>query len=66
MKRILTIISIALLPFVGVNAQDKEKNYLPEAGDMALGVNLMPVFKYAGNLFNGNTNNGSTYYNNNR
>lgn len=61
MKRILTIISIALLPFVGVNAQDKEKNYLPEAGDMALGVNLMPVFKYAGNLFNGNTNNEIDY-----
>jgi hypothetical protein len=30
---------------------------LPEAGDIALGFNAIPFFRYVGNTFNGNTNN---------
>lgn len=30
---------------------------LPQAGDIALGFNAIPFFRYVGNTFNGNTNN---------
>lgn len=35
-----------------------KKNYLPEEGDFALGIDATPVFKYIGNMFNGNLDNG--------
>lgn len=58
MKKIFLIIALCL-PMISVNAQneDKEKTYLPEKGDMAIGVNLHPVFNYVGNMFNGTTDN---------
>lgn len=47
------------MPFVGTNAQTKksEKDYLPKQGDWAIGVDVVPVLKYIGNAFNGNTDN---------
>lgn len=59
MKKIISIIMIAaLLPFAGASAQEQEeKQYLPEAGDWALGIDVVPVLRYIGNAFNGNTNN---------
>lgn len=58
MKKILSIIIIGLLPLMGANAQEKaQKNYLPEEGDWALGIDVVPLLKYVGNAFNGNTNN---------
>lgn len=60
MKKILFIITICLLPFAGTNAQQTEKStkdYLPKAGDWAIGIDVVPVLKYVGNAFNGNRNN---------
>lgn len=58
MKKILSIIMIGLLPLMGVSAQEKaQKNYLPEEGDWALGIDVVPLLKYVGNAFNGNTSN---------
>lgn len=58
MKKIISIITICLLPLMGVSAQEKaEKQYLPEEGDWALGIDVVPVLRYIGNAFNGNLNN---------
>lgn len=58
MKKFL-IIMAALVSFAGMDAQEQktETQYLPEAGDWALGVDVVPVLRYVGNAFNGNTNN---------
>lgn len=49
MKKILSIITICLLPFVGANAQEEAgKQYLPEAGDWAIGVDVVPLLKCIG------------------
>lgn len=46
-----------------VMAQDEEptnkkgKPLLPKQGDFGVGVNLIPIFNWAGNMFNGNVNN---------
>lgn len=46
-----------------VMAQDEEptnkngKPLLPDAGDFGVGVNLVPMFNWMGNMFNGNNNN---------
>jgi hypothetical protein len=60
-KIILTVATI--FAFGVVTAQDlkskKGENYLPEAGDWAISFNANGVFEYAGNAFNGNTNNNA-------
>lgn len=60
-KIILTVATI--FAFGVVNAQDlkskKGENYLPEAGDWAISFNADGIFEYAGNAFNGNTNNNA-------
>ncbi len=62
MKKILSILIIALIPLTGVNAQTKqEKQYLPEEGDWAIGIDVVPVLQYIGNAFNGNTDNKIEY-----
>lgn len=42
-------------------AQDESKSKksieLPKAGDIGLGIDMVPMFKYVGNMFNGNLNN---------
>ena len=35
----------------------KSKEYTPVAGDVTLGVNLLPFLNYFGNMLNGSTNN---------
>lgn len=76
MKKLLIIIA-CLLPLIGANAQKTkcEKDYLPKQGDWAVGIDVVPVLKYIGNAFNGNTDNsidhlggtpftkGSNYFN---
>ena len=60
MKRFFAIITVCLLAFGFTNAQavsGKQKIYLPHKGDFAIGFDLKPILKYAGNLFNGNMNN---------
>lgn len=62
MKKFISFIAIGLIPFMGISAQSENgKNYLPEEGDIAIGINVKPVFKYVGNIFNGNTNNEMDY-----
>lgn len=62
-KKVLFVASIFLA--TATFAQDgltskKGEAYLPEAGDYALGFDGTPFLNYAGNLFNGNTNNTLT------
>jgi hypothetical protein len=58
-KIILTVAAVFALTFA--NAQDikssKGENYLPEAGDWAIGFNADGLFKYAGNMFSQAGNN---------
>lgn len=60
MKRILSIIFIALMTFSFANAQDSlmtNKNgypLLPQQGDIAIGMTMTPMFNYFGNFFHGN------------
>ena len=64
MKNISLILLACLFAF-NVQAQDngdvltgkKGQPILPEAGDIGLGVNLIPLFNWFGNSFNNNSNN---------
>lgn len=60
MKKILSILLVALFPFAETYAQDNnEKNtqgkalkqYLPEKGDWGIGVDVVPLLKYIGTAF---------------
>lgn len=54
MKKIIAIILSASLFPAMLWAEDKEqKQYLPEEGDWALGIDVVPILKYIGNAFNG-------------
>ena len=54
MKKIIAIILSACLFPAMLWAEDKEqKQYLPEEGDWALGIDVVPILKYIGNAFNG-------------
>jgi len=62
MKNIFAVLFLALFVFNSADAQDVLKNkngreILPVQGDIALGVNAVPVFNFLGNAFNGNTSN---------
>lgn len=58
MKKI-AIFALALLTVAGASAQETEKKeFKPQAGDWAVGVDMAPVFKFVGNVFNGSTDNG--------
>lgn len=57
MKKLLSIIAVGLVSFMDISAQNDGKNYLPEQGDVAFGVNVKPILKYVGNVFNGSTSN---------
>lgn len=60
------IVLAAILFSVGVayaqnseetGAKPKKAIELPKAGDIGLGIDVVPVFRYVGNMFNGSTNN---------
>lgn len=59
MKRIFSITALCLFALLSVNAQENKPAtvYVPEKGDLAIGVDLKPILKYVGNMFNGNTGN---------
>lgn len=64
MKRVFIIITACLFTLGTTFAQtveSKQKSYLPEKGDWAIGIDLKPVLNYVGNIFNGNTNNTVDY-----
>lgn len=63
----LTILICALFLSAGVMAQEfdmlskRGEPILPKAGEIALGIDAMPVLDYFGNLFNGTTNNSTSF-----
>ena len=64
MRRFFIIITACLFALGTTNAQTvegKQKSYLPEKGDWAIGIDLKPVLNYVGNIFNGNTYNTINY-----
>lgn len=56
MKKINIIISFIFLGILCMNAQEeievKKKDYLPKAGNFAIGTDVTPVLRYFGNFFN--------------
>ena len=56
MKRYILLLTLCVLTFVNVKAQDEKKVYLPEQGDIAIGFDAAPVLNYVGNLFNNTAN----------
>ena len=53
MKRILIGFLASLIAVTTMSAQDSErKQYLPEAGDYSIGIDIKPLFKYVSGLFN--------------
>lgn len=62
MKRKVFLCAL-LMAFVGttLSAQEEKSKtrtlQLPQAGDIALGIDVVPMFKYVGNFFNGTTDN---------
>lgn len=65
----MTILFIALGLFAYAQAQEDEGefvskkgiNILPEKGDIALGINGIPIIRYFGNIFNGTANNTASF-----
>ena len=52
-KKITTLLMLSVLP-LGVLTAQQEKDYLPKAGDWALGIDMQPVYQFFGNLANDN------------
>lgn len=49
---------MCMAPLAMASAQEEPaKQYLPEKGDVAIGIDVAPLFRYVGNLFNNSTNN---------
>ncbi|MDD2563405.1 MAG: hypothetical protein PHU27_04245 [Salinivirgaceae bacterium] len=63
--RKLHLLLLALILTFSVIAQDEkpieEKQYLPQAGSIAIGIDGGPIFDYLGNMFNGTINNGLNF-----
>lgn len=58
MKRYIVLLALCVITASQALAQDNtEKQYLPEKGDFSLGIDVAPMFKYVGNIFNGSTDN---------
>jgi hypothetical protein len=47
------ILSVAVVLSASASFSQEEKNYLPEAGDWAVGIDATPFLNYAGNLLGG-------------
>lgn len=56
-KKITSLLILSVLPLGVLTAQD-EKDYLPKAGDLAIGIDMQPVYSFFGNLANGDAGNG--------
>ncbi len=56
-KKITALLMLSVLPLGVLTAQD-EKDYLPKAGDWAIGIDMQPVYSFFGNLANGDAGNG--------
>ena len=56
-KKITAFLMLSVLPLGVLTAQD-EKDYLPKAGDLAIGIDMQPVYSFFGNLANNTAGNG--------
>ena len=56
-KKITALLMLSVLPLGVLTAQD-EKDYLPKAGDLAIGIDMQPVYSFFGNIANGDVGNG--------
>ena len=56
-KKITSLLILSVLP-LGVLTAQEDKDYLPKAGDWAIGIDMQPVYSFFGNLANGNAANG--------
>ena len=51
-KKITALLMLSVLPLGVLTAQElNEKDYLPKAGDWAIGIDMQPVYEFFGNLF---------------
>jgi hypothetical protein len=65
MKKSMLLLVLATCSYVAT-AQNTSKNghqITPEAGDWGLGIDVDPIFRYIGNMFNGNTDNSAPSWN---
>ena len=53
MKKTRIAFTLLMLSMLSTQAQTASEEYLPTAGNFALGVDATPIFNYIGNLFNG-------------
>lgn len=63
MKKVIILIITGIVSAGVMSAQDgarPDRVYVPESGDFAIGFDASPLFRYVGNLFNGNTANTFT------
>ena len=51
-KKISALLILSVLP-LGVLTAQEEKDYLPKAGDWAIGIDMQPVYQFFGNIANG-------------
>ncbi len=65
MKKILSILMVALLAMPAIAAEPQEERatrdyseWLPAQGDFSLGFSIDPLASFVGNMFNGTLNNG--------
>ncbi len=56
-KKITSLLILSVLP-LGVLTAQEDKDYLPKAGDLAVGIDMQPVYSFFGNLANGDVGNG--------
>ena len=51
-KKISALLILSVLPLGVLTAQDDpKKDYLPKAGDWAIGIDMQPVYEFFGNMF---------------
>jgi len=65
MKKNLLVMLLVTFTFVA-NAQNVSKNghqITPETGDWGIAIDVDPLLRYAGNMFNGNTDNSTPFWN---
>ena len=51
-KKISALLMLSVLP-LGVLTAQEAKDYLPKAGDWAIGIDMQPVYRFFGNMANG-------------
>jgi hypothetical protein len=56
-KKITSLLILSVLP-LGVLTAQEDKDYLPKAGDLAIGIDMQPVYSFFGNLANDDVGNG--------